>query len=386
MNLSLKPLISGLAFIFLFLNTISSVAAGIEHNTDRDVRDQSVSGQSVSEQKVSDLSIKTESWMFDFYQHHSNTKLRDILIPKAHDAGSYSITDTPYYSELDGIRDELELLSKALCLNGLLCDGTVESLTGKIVQEMSVTQNLNIYEQLKAGARYIDLRAMTHQDNIHMHHGGVVGATLAEGLKDIARFAKQYPKEIVFVDFREPTLIKQAKHLIETTLSALIFDASHLKPKTLTFQDVWLSESNIIFLASKDFYPHIKGAVNKHHWRTGHYANSDDSETIKKKVANWLENPSDQAKHKMYMLSLCLTQQAPENPWDLGIYLSTLFSHGNFSIQSMDNDISPLRLSWLREWMADDTKRQSANIFGLDFIDTEHKVIRELLLLNSESI
>ena len=83
------------------------------------------------------------------------------------------------------------------------------------------TQNLNLHEQLSAGARYFDLRG---DGNLNIRHGIVYGPTLEEVLKSIQLFYSEGHQELAIGYIEIGILVP----LIRVTLLFLINILIHL--------------------------------------------------------------------------------------------------------------------------------------------------------------
>ena len=71
-----------------------------------------------------------------------------------------------------------------------------------ITHNWSVTQSLDVTQQLKAGVRYFDIRvgAKSNSDELHSVHG-LYGSKVHAYLEEINVFLEEHPKEIVLLDF-----------------------------------------------------------------------------------------------------------------------------------------------------------------------------------------
>ncbi|WP_266157247.1 tectonin domain-containing protein [Dyella silvatica] len=114
-----------------------------------------------------DISPSNRSiWMTSGYELIKERTLRELVIPGSHDAGMY----------LGGI-----------------------SIVGK-------TQDLSIYDQLKEGVRYFDIRPLARKAadgsySFVTYHGisMIVGASITDILNDVARFMREPGKELVIL-------------------------------------------------------------------------------------------------------------------------------------------------------------------------------------------
>ena len=71
-----------------------------------------------------------------------------------------------------------------------------------ITHNWSVTQSLDVTQQLKTGVRYFDVRvgAKSNSDELHSVHG-LYGSKVHAYLEEINVFLDEHPKEIVLLDF-----------------------------------------------------------------------------------------------------------------------------------------------------------------------------------------
>jgi hypothetical protein len=104
------------------------------------------------------------SWMQDRLHTLGQKPLRDLVLPASHDAGMY-------HTLFDHARN----------------------------------QSLSIYEQLRYGIRYFDLRPMWRyqgsRSHFVIHHGRIVGPNLQTVLDDVRRFANEDRRELIILKF-----------------------------------------------------------------------------------------------------------------------------------------------------------------------------------------
>ena len=119
------------------------------------------------------------NWMKDNYSKIGNIPLKNLTLPASHDAAMY--------------------------LGGLSF-----STFGK-------TQFLNIYEQLKYGIRYFDLRPGVENGVLSIYHGPILGPLLKEVLDDIKKFMEENHNELVILKFShyKDFNIESYKQLVE---------------------------------------------------------------------------------------------------------------------------------------------------------------------------
>lgn len=95
------------------------------------------------------------NWMYRNLNYIGNKRLKDIVFPGSHDAGMYGFS-------------------------------------------LGQTQYHNMYDQLKDGIRYFDLRPNT---NMHVYHGPVEGPSVDEILNDVKSYMDLGSRELVILKF-----------------------------------------------------------------------------------------------------------------------------------------------------------------------------------------
>lgn len=170
------------------------------------------------------LITERSTWMQDRLAQLGNQKLSELVLPAAHDAGMY--------------KKGMAILGK--------------------------TQDLSIYEQLKYGVRWFDLRPKWTGSKFVICHGIIDGPDLSEVLQDIKRFAEEGHKELALLKFSHfdnidsatyPKLVSQindaigswlvkstpgGKRLADTTLSEYVSNG----PAMMVLVDGQLPVSN----------------------------------------------------------------------------------------------------------------------------------------------
>ena len=107
--------------------------------------------------------MRTSSWMGDLGDQIASKPLKDLAIPGSHDSGTYDM-----------------------------------------VQVGCAAQGVDVYEQLRAGARYLDLRAKWCANDYYFYHGYFASANkLSSVLDQIQRFLKEdnNKTEVLILDF-----------------------------------------------------------------------------------------------------------------------------------------------------------------------------------------
>ena len=189
--------------------------------------------------KVSTLTDNDYSnWMGNLPNEKQLCPLKDLVIPGSHNSGAFFLDQN-----LEVGPDESSFVQ------------TLGSMFGKVaksvVHSWAVTQSLNIYDQLMAGIRYLDLRvALRNKDNqIRVLHG-LYGVGIEEVLEDVKRFVVKHPKEIVILDFNHFYNMDCTAHerLADTLLALFseILRSPGNETTNVTLQDMWANEEKVI--------------------------------------------------------------------------------------------------------------------------------------------
>lgn len=117
--------------------------------------------------------------------------LYNLCIPGSHDSGAYKL-----FPKLGFAVDRPDL-------RGSWFLNAFHFITYPLVARYSITQRLNVYQQLNAGIRYLDIRiALRPEDNQFYICHNFYGPKLEEILKQMRAYVKQNPTEIIIVDIQ----------------------------------------------------------------------------------------------------------------------------------------------------------------------------------------
>lgn len=200
------------------------------------------------------------------YRSYDNTspELIDVSIQNDSDMAKIEIILNPvgdrsnWMSELEGLG---ELPISTICLPGTHDSGAYEINTwyADIKPGLTITQDLRVADQLKAGARYFDIRPGNLLGNnleLFHQHGSINCGKLVDIYTDIAEFASTHPKELIFITLSHIEILgvedqdpPNGSILIAAT-SILTYLQDYMVPNTLgsqaTLDDVRATGKNII--------------------------------------------------------------------------------------------------------------------------------------------
>ncbi|KAH7324629.1 phospholipase C [Stachybotrys elegans] len=98
----------------------------------------------------------------------------------------------------------MEALPDAANLSSLSIPGTHDTLTHAAMGEHLQCQNSNLSAQLRAGVRYIDVRARLRDDALHVYHAdGDTGVAFEDVLLDAFAFLDANPSEAIVMRLKE---------------------------------------------------------------------------------------------------------------------------------------------------------------------------------------
>ena len=195
--------------------------------------------------RLIDALPSSSRWMTALYSD-SDIPLNQICMPGTHGSGTYKIgvasREDPH---MDGpVRDILDKLKFPL----------LNIPVKKVVAVWAKSQNLSVYGQLKAGARYIDLRARKIKGELVTVHQ-LQGATLVTIVDDLRRFLDENPGEVVILHFNEAHGMTKAErkemyNLLESQLGTRIA-SEELKPRS-SLKDFQNAGKQLIIVARDD--------------------------------------------------------------------------------------------------------------------------------------
>ncbi|OMJ79644.1 hypothetical protein SteCoe_20322 [Stentor coeruleus] len=152
--------------------------------------------------------IQASTWMRDSLHIIGHKTLQELVLPGTHDSGAYSFTKQIMPGSVSGAVHKIIKIG-----SGLLT---------KSINKMEKTQMLTVYKQLKAGTRYLDLRAGYINDDWYIYHCHT-GPKLQEVLQDVKKFLSKHECEFLIIEishFRNgsPETYKKLQIIIEEEL------------------------------------------------------------------------------------------------------------------------------------------------------------------------
>lgn len=182
-------------------------------------------------------------WMGNLGTELLNAPINSLAIPGSHDTFSYTV------KESNDISPDADAIVKDLVK-------VFGDSAKKIIHKWSVTQSFNVYDQLKLGIRYLDIRIayLPKMDDLCFVHG-LYGDCITEGLQQIDTFLNEHPKEVVLLDFNHFYLMDGNQHeILLATLESLF--ANKLCPvmncHEVTLEMLWSKGFQVLLFYNDD--------------------------------------------------------------------------------------------------------------------------------------
>ncbi|XP_004867358.1 PI-PLC X domain-containing protein 1 isoform X2 [Heterocephalus glaber] len=180
----------------------------------------------------------TADWMSGLCPRLWDVPLHRLSLPGSHDTMTYCLNRGSPVSRTQSRL--LHFLSKA-----------VPCITQPVVLKWSVTQTLDVSEQLAAGVRYLDLR-VAHEPggsrrNLHFVHMVYTTALVEDTLTEISEWLQQHPREVLVVACRNFEGLGEDLHEYLVTCIKNIFGAA-LCPRgeVPTLRQLWARGQQVL--------------------------------------------------------------------------------------------------------------------------------------------
>ncbi|KXJ26691.1 PI-PLC X domain-containing protein 3 [Exaiptasia diaphana] len=224
----------------------------------------------MAEGKADDFS----RWMENLPNEKQLCFLKDLVMPGSHDSGTF------YLDQSSEIGPDASAGIQNLC-------SVFGRLAKSVVYSWSITQSLNIYQQLKAGIRYLDLRvAFRPLDNeIRIVHA-LYGSTISEILEEVQMFTNENPKEVVILDFNHfYNMDCEAHQRLADTLLGMFGEVMRIPGKdglNFTLQDMWGNDEKVIIFYQNEEVVKCYPCFWSSNSITSPWANVDDRKDLLK--------------------------------------------------------------------------------------------------------
>ena len=303
------------------------------------------------------IGANSNDWMSKI---DANKKLRNVVLPGTHNSASSTISKWSLFSGV------------------------------------AVCQNLSIYQQLNAGARYLDVRVCGHKNDIITCHGIVKGGKLADVLDEVEVFLYDNPKEFIIFEIKDEAPMTssqkhQALYLIQSTFSERMITSDDMQTwfqlKHVTIGDIRRRQKNILILIQNSFCFHEGmnlvandefSCFHKNTLMHDKWHNTTNSGDLLDRNLTHLRHFSRYDRDHMICNQLILTPQPPSNMLDAVCHL--------FGLKSLQ-PISLVKQLYQKEeelhCFISDRPGLHWNVISLDFIDLCPQFVNFLIEMNS---
>lgn len=183
--------------------------------------------------------VLNDEWMTGLPMTVAQVPFNGLAIPGSHDSGAYNLTrEIAHWDKF--VQDLYESFG--------------DEHFKDILRAYTITQSMTIYEQLKAGIRYLDMRIAAKenitQDWFFYHK--LYGFSAQDMLEETRDFLVQHPKEVVILDFQHFAHFTELHHnQFRYFLLELYSDTMVPRPdvlESLTLELLWSMKKQVIVL------------------------------------------------------------------------------------------------------------------------------------------
>lgn len=284
---------------------------------------------------ISDFNTQeTSCWMKNL---KDEALISELVIPGSHDSATYSMSP---------------------------------SNQGNLIAKAAQTQDLNVYGQLKIGARSLDIRASDVFGKVVCNHGVVNGCELNEVLKDILKFSKENPTEVVILIFRncskknleKISKLSEIKEIGEKSLTRSMCQDLNKPLGKISMGDIRKLGVNFILIGNNDENIfHENGNLNNKYNEPTRMA---DTQTMVEQELKQLDTFSNEVLRNISPVHTPSTED---------------FFKNKASPMKSEYSSSGVRNELLRK---SDIFQKKANIVSLDALAINEKFIKEMIFMN----
>ncbi|XP_006876321.1 PREDICTED: PI-PLC X domain-containing protein 1 [Chrysochloris asiatica] len=287
------------------------------------------------------------NWMSELHPELWDVPLHHLSIPGSHDTMTYCLNKkSPIAPDQSKV---LQILSKVL-----------PCITRPVVLKWSITQALNVTEQLDAGVRYLDLRvahmAEGSEKNLHFVHMVYTTALVEDTLTEISEWLESHPREVVILACRNFEGMTDDLHeYLVSCIKNIFGDLLCPRGEVPTLRQLWASCRQVV-VSYED-----EGSVSRHAelWPAIPYWWGDKVKTGD--LISYLESMKSRGRPDgLFVAGINLTEN-----------LGYVLVHPSKSLKTMTLPNLPYLAAWVREQCPGPGSR-CTNIIAGDFIGADH--------------
>lgn len=287
------------------------------------------------------------NWMENLPEEMKDRQINRIKIPGTHNSGSY------YINLKSSIINTSDNSNK--WINNFAKLGLALPCAKNIIKDWTLNNDINVYDQLHKGIRYLDLR-ITFNEIFYISHSFIT-VKLSEVLLDILRFLDDYKEEVIILQFgndynQRATMpeekINEVINIIEKAFEGQMYESLDIFP---TYKEMVETKKRILC-----YYTQYEGPSNYIWKRRMLYGPWIDTSDLDKRLNSSLANINIMTVNPtiMNLVGLPLTPQTSDIVKDVVL---RVLSFGIYKGNNLK------KLSEIILWVAD-------NIFHADNIDS----------------
>ena len=308
------------------------------------------------------MELDLSNWMTKLPVNLQEKPIRLLSIPGSHDSGCFYLDKNSSIAPDEG--STVKTLAK-------LFGGCAKN----IIYKWSITQDLHIYEQLKMGIRYFDLRVAYNEatKKFYVVHG-LYGLTYSALFEEFKKFLQQHPKEVLILDFNhlydfKAEQNKEFMKLIEESFTGMLFGPG-TKGANCSLTEIWSYGKSVIAL----YEDNESAKENPNFWpRSSIFSPWFDTDDVDTLIGDLNKRFGTIKQDCLNVFQAILTPQT-----------STIVKHiiGGSLKGTLANKCDEHVSNWLQS--LDKEKKKAVNITICDFIDL-YEYPSRIIALNYEN-
>ncbi|XP_036167050.1 PI-PLC X domain-containing protein 1 isoform X1 [Myotis myotis] len=297
-------------------------------------------------------------WMSGLSPQLWDVPLHHLSIPGSHDTMTYSLSKRSPVSRSESRL--LQLLAKLL-----------PCILQPVVLKWSVTQVLDVTEQLDAGVRYLDLRVAHMPEgsaqNLHFVHMLYTTLLVEDTLTEISEWLERHPREVVVLACRNFEDLSEDLHeYLVSCIKNIFGDMLCPRGEVPTLRQLWARGQQVLLSYEED------GVVSRHPELWPGIPYWWGNQVSAKKLIRYLERMKGCGRPDgLFVAGINLTEN-----------LEYVLAHPAASLKNMTLPSLPRLSAWVRE-QRPGPGRRCTNIIAGDFVGTG-SFVSDVIRLNDK--
>ena len=314
--------------------------------------------------------INLTQWMSLLPHKVSLLPINRLAIPGSHDSGSY------WFDKSQPVAPDQPSFVRTVSV-------FIKPVVAKVLGNWALTQRLDVTQQLRSGARYLDIRTayLGKKDEFFIVHG-LYGHRLVDIFTQITSFLHSHPKEVVILHLQycwdmDKTLHKRYMRVIKQLLGDRIYPRSSNGAASESFSrvslnDIWVKGKQLILIVG-DHCPglmeHTEAEDTELIWQPHSiYSEWFKTDSVSRLIQNLTDHSAKQKTEALNVFQAILTPRRSTVAYD--------------PLGSLEKYIEARNIGEVGCWLERkyDARQRDVNIVMFDFIDVY--LARDVVRLN----